>query len=55
MRVINVETLQMAQLTKTLEGRRWMPFILVLGPVQEEVICVFHTNMFNINNEALSF
>lgn len=45
----------MALFTKRLEGRQWMPFISVSGPVQEEVALVFYVNMFNINNEDLSF
>lgn len=54
-RSINAETLQTAQLTEHLEGRRLMSFILVTWPVQEEAIRIFYANMFDINNEAFLF
>lgn len=30
-----------------------MPFILVLGPIQEEAVHMFYANMFEINDKDL--
>lgn len=38
-----------------MEGKKWIPFISISGPVKEEVVCIFHVNVFDINNEPLLF
>lgn len=52
---VTAETLHIAFFMERLEGIRWMPFISVSDPMQEEVVRVFYANMFEINMEDLFF
>lgn len=52
---VNAVTLHTTLLTKRFEGQHWMSFSSVFGPTYEEAVHVFYMNMFEINDEDLSF